>query len=51
MFVIPALTASPDVIPESSIVNDSRYQSREEFNVVTSSTDVSWINNLFYDTE
>ncbi|CAG9569139.1 unnamed protein product [Danaus chrysippus] len=36
----PTLTASPDVIPESSIVNDSRYQSREEFNVVTSSTDV-----------
>ncbi|XP_023938572.1 ABC transporter G family member 23 [Bicyclus anynana] len=34
------LTGSPDVIPESSIVNDSRYQSREDFNVVTSSTDV-----------
>ncbi|XP_046973113.1 ABC transporter G family member 23-like [Vanessa cardui] len=34
------LTTSPDVIPESSIVNDSRYQSREDFNVVTSSTDI-----------
>ncbi|CAG5014132.1 unnamed protein product [Parnassius apollo] len=36
------LTASPDVIPDSSIVDnvDSRYQSREEFNIVTSSTDM-----------
>lgn len=34
------LTSSPDVIPESSIVNDNRYPSREDFSVVTSSTDV-----------
>ncbi|KPJ19597.1 ABC transporter G family member 20 [Papilio machaon] len=36
------LTSSPDVIPESSIVTntDSRYQSRDDFNIVTSSTDM-----------
>ncbi|XP_022128875.2 ABC transporter G family member 20 [Pieris rapae] len=34
------LSSSPDVIPESSIVNDSRFQSTEDFNVVTSSRDV-----------
>ncbi|CAK1540981.1 unnamed protein product [Leptosia nina] len=34
------LTSSPDVIPESSIADDSRFQSTEEFNVVTSSRDV-----------
>ncbi|XP_068625665.1 ABC transporter G family member 20 [Battus philenor] len=36
------LTTSPDVIPESSIVSnaDSRYQSRDDFTVVTSSTDM-----------
>ncbi|KAL4708562.1 hypothetical protein ACJJTC_014170 [Scirpophaga incertulas] len=33
----PTLTASPDVIPESAAV---QYQSREDFSVVTSSTDV-----------
>ncbi|CAH4035289.1 ABC transporter G family member 20-like [Pieris brassicae] len=34
------LTSSPDVIPETSIVNDSRFQSTEDFNVVTSSRDI-----------
>ncbi|XP_072934159.1 ABC transporter G family member 20-like [Epargyreus clarus] len=34
------LTGSPDVIPANSIVNDNRYQSREDFSVVTSSTDI-----------
>ncbi|CAG9794724.1 unnamed protein product [Diatraea saccharalis] len=34
----PTLTASPDVIPES-MSNDVCYQSRDSFNIVTSSTD------------
>ncbi|CAH0721256.1 unnamed protein product, partial [Brenthis ino] len=34
------LTSSPDVVPENNIINDSRYESREDFSVVTSSTDV-----------
>ncbi|KAJ2941532.1 hypothetical protein O0L34_g14584 [Tuta absoluta] len=38
---IPSLTGSPDVIPESRIPDvNSRYESSESFNVVTSSTDV-----------
>ncbi|CAH2059226.1 unnamed protein product, partial [Iphiclides podalirius] len=34
------LTSSPDVIPEGVTVADSRYHSREDFNIVNSSTDM-----------
>lgn len=34
------LTSSPDVVPENNMINDIRYDSREDFNVVTCSTDV-----------